>query len=185
MNPKRSSPDRQQSLEIINAAAMLPNILSHSLMVCRVSTAIVTALAENGIHLDYEAVQASALLHDITKTRSIETGENHAETGARFLKELGYDTVADIVRQHISPKNGDGSISEAEVVSYADKRVLHDRLVSLNERFDYLFKRYGKNQNAVQRILALKEKIEKIEAKIFTAIKSDIIIISENKDETI
>lgn len=177
MDKNISVPDRDQCLAIIDSSAMLPNIKSHSLMVCRVSLAIVAALAQNGIYLDHETVQASALLHDITKTRSLDTGENHAVTGAAFLADLGYLRVAEIVRQHICPENGDRIPSEAEVVSYADKRVLHDRFVTLGERFNYLFQRYGRDNSAVERIRALMTMTEKIEKKIFNAIKSDTITL--------
>ncbi len=164
-------------MKIIDSSCMLPNIKSHSIMVCRVSLAITDTLAKSGVYLDHGKIQASALLHDITKTRSLETGENHAVTGAEFLKELGYNDVAEIVRQHIYPDNGVDAISEAEVVSYADKRVLHDRFVTLNERFDYLLQRYGIDNTAIERIMNLKKMTRNIEIKIFKAINSETIEI--------
>ena len=43
-------------------------------------------------------------------------------------------------------------LREAEVVNYADKRVLHARVVSLAERFADLKVRYGRTPEALVRI---------------------------------
>ena len=67
---------------------MLENIVAHCRQVCRVSLLIVDHLNPDG--LNRELVWAAALLHDITKTRSFQTHEDHAETGAQLLVELGY-----------------------------------------------------------------------------------------------
>ena len=81
--------------------AMMDHIKAHSVQVCRVATALVVSMADPPTLLDVELIQAAALLHDITKTRSFKTGEKHASTGAALLDALGYPEVGRIVGQHV------------------------------------------------------------------------------------
>jgi uncharacterized protein len=148
---------------------MLENIVAHSLQVCRVGMCLVEHLKPRGIDLNGRLVQAAALLHDITKTRSFETGENHALSGQQLLSELGYLEVGDLVRQHVRLdryrfRKGPG---EVEIINYADKRVLHDRIVSLDERMNYIQDRYGKNPDLQQKIDRLRGKTKALEKSIF------------------
>jgi putative nucleotidyltransferase with HDIG domain len=124
---------------------MMEHIVRHSLQVCRVAELLVQQLREKGRTLNRDLVRAAALLHDITKTRSLTTGEQHSESGCNLLADRGYAEVGDIVRQHVKLDIyfGSDSPSEAEIVNYADKRVLHDRIVSLDERMAYILERYG------------------------------------------
>jgi HD superfamily phosphodiesterase len=102
-------------------------------------------LNKKGQTIDLSLVEAASLLHDLTKTECLQTKEDHAQTGSQLLKEMGYERIGDVVAQHIRlPKEGDpSSVSEEEIVNYADKRVMHDRIVSLEERFSDLKERYG------------------------------------------
>ena len=124
---------------------MMKHIVRHSLQVCRVAELLVQHLGKNGRTLNRDLVQAAALLHDITKTRSLTTGEKHSESGCDLLVDRGYAEVGDIVRQHVKLDTyfDSDTPSEAEIVNYADKRVLHDRIVSLDERMTYILERYG------------------------------------------
>ncbi len=149
---------------------MLENIVVHSLQVCRVSMCLVDHLKAQRIQLDGQLVQAAALLHDITKTRSFKTEENHALTGSRHLTDSGFPEVGDLVRQHVrlddysEPKR----LAEAEIINYADKRVLHDRIVSLDERMSYIMERYGRQPEHKQRIRLLWKKTKDLEKQIFS-----------------
>ena len=108
---------------------MLPNIREHSFRVMEVAGFLGEALAEAGFDLHLPLVTAGALLHDLGKTPCLGTLNNHAELGAGILDELGYPHVAQVVREHVhldvtimDPR----PLREAEVVNYADKRVLHE-----------------------------------------------------------
>ena len=159
-------PGRQECLRLMETHGMLPNIRAHSLTVCRLALAIAEAANRHGCQFDTAAIEAAALLHDITKTRSLETGENHALTGAELLLELGYGPVAGMVREHVTPQDRGGGLTCEELVSYADKRVLHDRVVSLEERFGYLCERYGRDETARERIGRARVRTLQIESKI-------------------
>ena len=148
---------------------MLEHIVTHSIQVCRVGVCLVDHLQLQGIQMDGQLVQAAALLHDITKTRSFETEENHALTGGQVLTDYGYAEVGNLVRQHVRldhySENQD--LTEAVIINYADKRVLHDRIVSLNERMRYIEKRYGTRPEHKVRIRLLWQKTEALEKQIF------------------
>ena len=148
---------------------MLENIVAHSIQVCRVGMCLVDHLKLQGSQLNGQLVQAAALLHDITKTRSFETEENHALTGGQVLTDFGYPQVGDLVRQHVRLDNYSErqNLSEAVIVNYADKRVLHDRIVSLDERMGYILERYGTRPEHKRRIQLLWEKTAALEKHIF------------------
>jgi putative nucleotidyltransferase with HDIG domain len=149
---------------------MLENIVAHSIQVCRVGMCLVDHLKYQGIQMKGQLVQAAALLHDITKTRSFETEENHALTGGQVLTDLGYPEVGDLVRQHVylDDYSENQRLSEALIINYADKRVLHDRIVSLDERMSYIQERYGTRLEHTGRIQLLLEKSTALEKQMFT-----------------
>jgi uncharacterized protein len=162
-------PTQSQCFALIREMAVLDHIVDHSLLVCRVACLLADQLKLVGVSLNRELVRAAALLHDITKTRSFETGENHAVTGAQLLTERGYPAVASVVGQHVALDAFDLSAppGEAEIVNYADKRVLHDQLVSLDVRMQYIMERYGCNQQARQRIDRLWQRTRELETRLF------------------
>ena len=148
---------------------MLENIVAHSIQVCRVGICLADHLKLQGFKINEQLVQAAALLHDITKTRSFETEENHALTGGQVLTDFGYPQVGDLVRQHVRLDNYSEphNLSEAVIINYADKRVLHDRIVSLDERMSYIQERYGTRPEHKDRIQLLWKKTAALERQIF------------------
>jgi putative nucleotidyltransferase with HDIG domain len=149
---------------------MLDHIVAHSLWVSHVAIFIADQLALQQIALNRPLIQAAAMLHDITKTRSFKTGENHAQSGHEFLSAMGFEEVGSIVGQHVClnvyfPSD---MLGEAEIVNYADKRVLHDKVVTLNERMTYILERYGRKPEFRERLDWVWRKTEEIEQRIFS-----------------
>lgn len=163
-------PDRQTCMRVIERMQMRPNIVDHSRQVCRVAEFLADALMDAGVVLDRPLITAGALLHDITKTRSLETGENHAASGAAHLAALGYERVSEVVRQHVALDQyaSEGRPTEAEVVNYADKRVLHDQITELTPRMAYIQKRYGTTAFHRERIATLWRTTAALEARLFS-----------------
>ncbi len=163
-------PSREQCLALMADQEMLPNIRAHSLQVARVAQVLAVHLPSLSPPLDLALLEAGALLHDIAKTECLHTKKKHTDIGAAFLEARGYPEVAEIVAQHVT-LNHDHSrsdrISEAELVHYADKRVLHEDIVDLATRFRYLQERYGRTPDDQKRIAALLESSLKQEEKIF------------------
>jgi putative nucleotidyltransferase with HDIG domain len=168
-------PSEAECRRLVAGMGMLDNIVAHCRQVCRVSLLIVDHLKPDQLKpdgLNRDLIRAAALLHDITKTRSFQTQEDHAETGAKLLTEIGYPEVGRIVGQHVRLDRYFASAvtTEAEVVNYADKRVLHDRIVPLSERMGYILEKYGREPERKQKILLLWEKTEALEARLFAGL---------------
>jgi uncharacterized protein len=153
---------------------MLPHIVRHSKLVRDVALLIARKLNSVGQHLDLALVEAGALLHDITKTMCIKTKENHAQTGAELLISLGYPEVANIVRQHICLDPGlsdPNAVTEVEVINYADKRVKHEEVVDIQERFRDVLERYVKKFPSLHaRFEEVQVETQLLEQKIFSKI---------------
>lgn len=159
----------KKCFQLMCGMLMPEHIVAHSIQVYRVSQCLVDHLKMQGIQLNGQLVMAAALLHDITKTRSFETDENHALTGGQYLADLGYPQVGNLVRQHVRLDDYSDQInlSEAVIINYADKRVLHDRIVSLDERMRYIQQRYGTQPEHEHRIQLLWERTTALEKQIF------------------
>ena len=87
-----------------------------------------------------------------------------------MLRELGLDAVAAIVERHVHLGDWDprGPVTGAEVVNYADKRVLYVQIVGLPERFRDLIVRYSKGRTDIEeRIRRNWATMDAVEAKIF------------------
>jgi putative nucleotidyltransferase with HDIG domain len=152
---------------------MLDHIIHHSLEVTRVALFLAIELNKRGQRIDLDLVEAASLLHDLTKTECVKTKEDHARRGYQLLKGIGYVRVGEVVAEHIRLSKGQdpSSVSEEEVVNYADKRVLHDRIVSLEERFRDLKVRYGKDQKSIEKMEQLEKNTFEMEHKIFSILK--------------
>jgi putative nucleotidyltransferase with HDIG domain len=126
---------------------MPEHIFNHSKAVGRIAMVIASHLPDK---INIGLVEAGALLHDICKTDSIHTGQDHAWLGGRLLDILGCPELASIVRQHVRLESDE--LNEAMIVNYADKRVMHEEVVSLSMRFMDLINRYGKDEERQERI---------------------------------
>lgn len=160
-------PTIAQCYELMKRYAMLPNIVVHSEQVSRVAAAIMDHL-KDGVGINREAVIAGCLLHDITKTSSLRTGEHHDSSGGLLLAQLGFSAVGEMVAEHVILKDFHpaGELLNKEIVYYADKRVMHDRIVTVQERVADLIIRYGATQERIQSIKANSEQACQLEVKI-------------------
>ncbi|WP_456433306.1 HD domain-containing protein [Thermosulfuriphilus sp.] len=163
-------PKLDEALEILDHFGVPEHIKRHCQKVAQVAVFLGRALNQAGEDLDLGLLEVSGLLHDLTKHQSLITGENHALSAAQRLRELGYPEVARVVEEHIflRPRPAKAPIDEAEIVYYADKRVMHDRIVELGERFTDLLRRYGRDEASLQRIKDQEAFSRKLEERIFS-----------------
>ena len=150
---------------------MLDNIKAHSLMVEKVARVIAQGLREARKSVSLELTSAGALMHDIAKTPCLTSGEDHAARGQEICDDNDLNEIAEIVGEHVRLKSFDPhlDISEKEIVYYADKRVNHDVVVSLEERMKYLLLRYGKNKRHLRTHIRENFKLAKeVEKKLFS-----------------
>jgi len=168
-------PSRQECLKLMEEYGMLENIATHSLSVARVALFLAKELNKRGQQVNVDLVRAASLLHDLAKTECLRTKEDHARSGYLLLKRMGYERIGEIVAQHIwiSKKGDPQRVSEEEIVNYADKRIQHDRLVSLKERFIDLRNRYGTGPDAIGYLETLEIGSLEIERKIFSILDMD------------
>ena len=175
MNSTEMIPTREECLRLMGEYRMLENIIAHSLAVAKVALFLSVELNKRGQRIDVRLVEAASLLHDLTKTECLKTKEDHAMTGSQLLKRIGYERVGEIVARHIwlGKECDPSSVCEEEIVNYADKRVMHDRIVSLEERFRDLRERYGKVGRAEDYMEHLRDETFGIESKIFLILQTD------------
>ena len=110
---------------LLTAAAPGAEIEAHCRAVEKEARRIADALP---LALDAELLSAAALLHDVARAEP-----EHAKTGARWLRELGYDEASWIVAQHHD--HSGAVLNEGAILYLADKCVLADQVVPLAERF--------------------------------------------------
>jgi uncharacterized protein len=165
-------PTTEQCYHLMCKMKMMDHIVVHSMQVCRVAALLTDHLNQKNKRLNHHLIRAAALLHDITKTRSFDTRENHAQTGGQYLAEQGYARVGELVRQHVRlDEYADPVVvGEAQIINYADKRVLHDKVVSLDTRLEYILERYGKLPEQKKGIRWLWEKTLELEDGIFSGL---------------
>jgi putative nucleotidyltransferase with HDIG domain len=160
-------PSVDECFDLMEQYHMLPNIKDHSIVVAGVAEIITSGLIAAGHELSMDRIIAGALLHDIGKTSCLDNNEDHAAKGVEICLDHNLNPIADIVGEHVILRNySDGSnFSEKEIVYYADKRVNHDQVVSLEERLSYILDRYGLNNivrcQAIKKNYALCQELEK------------------------
>jgi uncharacterized protein len=162
-------PTRAQCQTLMTQIQMPEHIQRHSLTVARVALTLARLLNQNSVCLNLKLLEAGALLHDIAKAHALSSNGRHEDVGARMLEAWGFTMLSPIVREHVVLEASAlaGPITESLVVNYADKRVKHDEVVSLTDRFADLIGRYAKT--AAHRSW-LQEKFELyvlLEAKLF------------------
>ena len=152
-------PSREECDKLMVRYSMRPHIVAHSIQVMHVSLAITDNL-KNGVAVNRDLIIAAALLHDITKTRSLKTKERHDISGGELLRKMGFKSIAEIVEQHVVLQNlnPQGRLEEREIIYYADKRVMHDKIVTIEERVHDLLQRYG-NTEQIERLIHQNKKL--------------------------
>ena len=149
---------------------MPDHIRRHSLLVTQVALFLAQRLNGNGCRLDLGLIEAAALLHDVGKISSLETGQDHAVHGAQMLDGIVDPAIAAIVEQHISLAASQvaGPITESLLVNYADKRVRHDQVVSVEDRYEDLIARYSKSPSHEQFLRRKLDLYVELERTIFS-----------------
>jgi len=164
-------PNTKECISLMNTYGMLDNIKAHSLKVEQVARIIAQGLIKSGINISIEKVTAGALMHDIAKTMCLGSTKDHATMGMEICIENNFTEIAEIVGEHIQLKfyETDSEVNEKEIIYYADKRVNHNEIVTLEKRLEYLLDRYAKNEKIlIQRIEANFRKCREVEKKIFS-----------------
>jgi len=194
------------------------NVIRHSQQVDRVACFIAKKLEEKGVSINVDLVHKAALLHDIVRTidfgdmsasdapandiivwkkaRERFSGLRHAEAGFVLFKDR-YPELALVIRKHVykaidSLDDSKRPLTwEEKVLNYADKRVAHERIVTLKERFFEGHRRWNNERPEHKEDEKETEKIDRehyeLEKEIFTVLglepeKLDFYLKEENTD---
>ncbi len=141
---RREVPSPEECEAILEEFQPDDRVARHSRAVAQVAHRLAVALAERGVQVEPALVQAAGLLHDVAKGKP-----EHAEAGARLLRELEFAKVADLVGAHTDHRFAQSKLDEAAIVYLADKLVSGERLVGLEQRFKRSRERFQGNSEAL------------------------------------
>jgi len=159
---------RKEALKLLEKYEVDGRILRHSLAVNKFAVFLAERLRKKGLDVDVYLVDMGSLLHDIRKTHNGKVVKNHDEAGGKLLMKEGYPVIAKIVEKHGLPGIDFLQTWEEKIVFYADKRLDEDKVVSLDERYKELEKRYPKSVDSIRSSVF---KVKKLETEIKGIIK--------------
>ncbi len=156
---------------------MLDNVRKHSQCVADIATILAKRAMNVGISVNLPLVRSSAMLHDIAKTYSILHGGNHSQLGGAWMQEVTANPVlASGVTHHVYwpfAIDLDKYFPQLTVL-YADKRVRHDTVVSIADRFSDLIERYGTSERIRKGIQTTMDQALEVEKAFTRFLKVDL-----------
>jgi molybdenum cofactor cytidylyltransferase len=155
-------PNPEQCMKLFEEAGADKPVWNHCRMVAAIACHMARLLNNEGAGLNMKLVRAAALLHDIKRGE-----KDHAFSGALFLRTRGYARVADIVAAHMDMVSTDAVFpTEMEIIYLADKLVMGQRFVPLEERFAIALERFKGNDQVRMSILRRREQAEQIKRRV-------------------
>lgn len=167
---KSNLPTHKECLVIIKEHCVPPHIMKHSLAVAKLAVFLAKKLKGKGISIDINLVGRACLLHDIVRVCDFKgsdysrfeqpitakdkakwqqlqakyEGIHHEHAAYDILKEK-YPALALTIKKHryraILDEKEKPDTWEEKLVYYADKRVMHDKIMPLEERLTEAHKR--------------------------------------------
>ncbi len=152
--------------------ALLPaHIIAHCEAVASLAVQLGEELVRRGSLVRLRALRRAAQIHDLLRFldfrpgghpdndhppatlsrwdewRSQFPGFGHEAACSAFLRQEGFPVIADIVEPHgLTLPPPERRTVEQQLLFYADKRVMMDTVVTLDERFEDFAQRYGKGK---------------------------------------
>lgn len=184
------------------------HVRAHSKKVADLSLQIGQALMEENILINLDMLNTASLLHDMARLCDFQElerdkfqeeitdekwakwidlreqfkGMHHADVACGALADDGYNKTAELVRLHnslsILEEPEKFSYLEVAILFYADKRVKHDEVVNLAERFRDGRERHGKFDN-----LKTQTMFEEVEKRTFELEQQLFSLINLKPDE--
>lgn len=163
----------EEALKLLKKYGIGSKVLKHILKVNQISVYLAKKLKEKGVNVDVELTDIASLLHDIGKKLSDETPMNHVEAGVKILNDEGMQEIGEIIKKHsinaIVEEDNIPTTWEEKLIFYADRRVVEDQLVSLDERITDLRTRYPDIEEFLSKAIP---KIKELENEIFSLINT-------------
>ena len=162
-------PTKEECYDLLRQYHVPEHIIGHSEAVAKVAVFLARKLNEKGEQVNTDLVERACLLHDILKIIEIKSyddnyftekptqedirfwnklkekykGVRHEDAAYELLKDR-YPGLARVILKHKYAEVHYGSLDtwEEKLVHYADKRVMHRKIVSLKKRFEEGHNRY-------------------------------------------
>ncbi|MHA1145318.1 MAG: HD domain-containing protein [Candidatus Helarchaeota archaeon] len=171
---------RKKALAILKKEGLSKNIIEHSIKVSKKAVKLAKKIRVKVPDVDVDLVEIGALLHDLGRSRRHDW--EHGIEGAKIIRTLDVqnkEKLARIAETHLlgglSPEdcrevgipegNYVPETLEEKIVSHADKLTKGSHYVSLEERFEIWFEKYGQTrilEEAFRRAKKTEEEIQKL-----------------------
>ena len=168
-------PSTEEALKILKASGCSPRVIRHCKAVSNLAVQIAQRCKRNGVDVDLDLVRIGALLHDIgrSKTHSV----HHPIVGAEIAKSFGLpEEIIRIIKRHLGGgltaeealelgwPNEDylPKTIEEKIVTYADKLIDGEKIVSIEETIKKLSRRLGADHPSIRRIMGLHKEITRL-----------------------
>jgi putative nucleotidyltransferase with HDIG domain len=127
---------QKQAFEILAKFKVPDGVILHSIAVAKKAIEVGERIKATGRDVDIPALKIACILHDIGKIKSRTL--DHAEASASMLREIGIDEkIISIVGSHSDqPKEFYEMGIEAKILKYVDCITMHDRITTMDERFE-------------------------------------------------
>ena len=166
-------PDREFTLDLLRKLKIHHSVRRHSEKVAEKAIEIGKKIKK--VEVDLDLIEIGALFHDIGRTKT--HGFDHAQIGGKILKQRGMSQkLVKICETHIlggldkedaknvglPEKDFIPKTIEEKIVCLADKYIAGTKEVTIEERIDRWFQKYGRTPL----LLKCKQRIEKIREEI-------------------
>ncbi|MHA1624217.1 MAG: HD domain-containing protein [Promethearchaeota archaeon] len=170
-------PSKDIAFELLKILKVPYQVRRHSLKVSEKALELAEKITKNNINL--ELVEIGALLHDVGRSKT--HGFKHGIIGGKILRERGFPKeLARICETHIlggldkydtknlglPQKDYLPQTLEEKIICLADKLIAGTREVSIEQRFEKWFLKYGKTEILIKS----KERIQSIQDEIASLI---------------
>ena len=207
-----SLPTRKECLAILAEYHVPPHMVNHSLAVAKLAVFLAQRLNEKGAAVDVTLLEGAGLMHDMMRIfdfpepdyhlfernlpeeekakwqrlRAKYKASSHEDAACDILKEK-YPALALAIKRHrymaMLDEQGRPDTWEEKLLYYADKRVMHERIVPLKERLAEGHKRnvlsHGSAAQSKINTAKVDPLIYEMEKEIFKKIYLDPLEVTE------
>ena len=174
MASEETLPNSDFAFDLLKKLKVPYNVRRHSLKVAERALELAEKIKLREVDMDL--IEIGSLLHDIGRCKT--HGFNHALIGAKLIREIGLsERLAKICETHILgglDKEDAKQVGlperdflpqtlEEKIICLADKHIAGTKEVSIEQRFEKWFNKYGKTQiltKAKRRIEEIQKEIE-------------------------
>ena len=165
---------RAEAIKLLEESGCAPNVIQHCKEVASLAVEIADKIKAAGHEVNFELVEAGALLHDFGRCRT--HGITHAVEGFKLAKSRGVEPeVSEIIKRHIGagisreeakeiglPEDDYFPRSlEEKIVSHADNLVKGTKRITIDKRTE-LMRKNEVSEQVILRIRSLADEIEKL-----------------------